>query len=220
MSDNNSIKNWAKDDRPREKLIEKGAASLSDSELIALLISTGTKELSAVDLSRKLLDSADNSIQKLGTFSIADLKKIKGIGQAKAVTIAAALELGKRRQAEPAHTKPIVSSSRNAFEILQPKIGDLKHEEFWVVCSRKISSGGTHQTVVDPKMIMKVALDESASSIILCHNHPSGNLKPSPEDEKLTKRIQNAAALFDVKLLDHLIIAGNKYLSFADENLL
>lgn len=223
------IKSWAEDDRPREKLLAKSASALSDVELLAILIGTGTKQLSAVDLARMILNSTHSSITELSRLSINDLIKFKGMGQAKAITISAALELGRRRRLEESLDKKKITSSRDAFEIMHPLVGDSNYEEFWIITINRgnfvrntfrISEGSIAGTVADPKKIFKVALDDSASSIILCHNHPSGNPKPSNNDSEITRKCKNAGAFLDMAVLDHIIIAGDKYYSFADEGLL
>jgi len=222
-----SIKSWAEDDRPREKFLLKGRTALSDAELIAILISTGTKEESAVDLAKKILSLTENNLNALGKLSVSDLKKIKGIGEAKAITIIAAFELGRRRKDESITEKKQIISSKDSFHFFYPMLADLKIEEFWVLFLnrsnkilgyKKISEGGISGTVADTKIIFKIALEFLASSIVLCHNHPSGNNKPSSEDEKLTQKIKIAANLLDIHLVDHIIISDNSYYSFADEN--
>jgi len=226
---NLSIKNWAVEDRPREKLMTKGLQSLSDSELIALLIGSGTRKISAVELARQVLHQAGNNLDKLGKCSVPDLKKIKGIGQARAVTIVAALELGRRRKLTdpPEHDK--ISSSADVFNLMFPLLSDLTHEEFWILLlnrsnkvmeKRRISQGGITGTVTDIRMILKMSLDSLSTSLILCHNHPSGNLQPSDADISITRRLKESASLMDIALLDHLIVAGKNYFSFADENIL
>lgn len=223
------ITEWAVEDRPREKLIIKGAASLSDAELLGILISSGTKEKSAVDLGRELLSSAGNNLNYLGKLSVSDLKKIHGIGAAKAVTIIAALELGKRRKlAEALHSQKI-NNSKDIAAIFQPLLGDLPHEEFWilflnksnkVISKMKLSQGGVSGTVTDIRIIMKRAIEHLASGIIVCHNHPSGNLNPSESDIQLTDKIKESGNLLNIQLCDHLIISDNNYYSFADNGLL
>ncbi len=224
-----SIKNWAKEDRPREKLILKGSNSLSPAELIAILIGSGTKEESAVEVAKRLLKTANNNLHELAQFDIKQLKKIKGIGQARAVTIAAALELGRRRKAEDILQKKTISTSLEAFEYFQSFLGDLPHEESHfvtlnnaskVIAHHKTSQGGMAGTVMDPRLILKQALLDSASKIILAHNHPSGNTKPSDADVTITKKINESAKLMDITLLDHLIITQQSYYSFADEGVL
>jgi DNA repair protein RadC len=224
-----SIKNWAEDDRPREKMLKKGIQSLSDAELLAILISTGTREMSAVELSRKILAAANNNLSELGKRSIADLTQTKGIGPAKAVTIAAALEIGRRRNTSESTEKQGISSSKDALHFFHSVMGDLTHEEFWVmylnrsnkiIDTLKISQGGVSGTVTDIRIILKRALELLATSIIVCHNHPSGNLRPSEADTAITNKLKAAAGQMDIKLLDHLIIADNSYFSYADEGLL
>ncbi len=224
-----SIKNWAADDRPREKLIAKGVKSLSDAELLAILIGSGTKDVSAVEVCRTLLSESENKLAHLGKKSIADLMKTKGIGEAKAITIVAALELGLRRKHMEIPDKPKITSSKEAFEFIHSFISDIAHEEFWVVFLNrsnkiidkyKLSQGGISGTVIDVRLLLKRALELLASSLIICHNHPSGNLQPSDNDIKITDKIKTAAQQMDIKLLDHLIIFDNSYLSFSDEGLL
>ena len=223
------ITEWAVEDRPREKLIIKGAASLSDAELLGILISSGTKEKSAVDLGRELLGYADNNLNSLGKLSVNDLKKIHGIGAAKAVTIIAALELGRRRKlAEALHSQKI-NDSKDIAEIFQPLLADLPHEEFWIlflnksnriISKMKLSQGGVSGTVTDVRIIMKKAIEHLASGIIVCHNHPSGNINPSESDIQITNKIKESGKLFDIQLYDHLIISDKDYYSFADNGLL
>ena len=224
-----SIKTWNEDDRPREKLLVKGKTSLSDAELIAILIGSGNKDESAVGLSKRILSSAGNNLKELGKKSITDLLEFKGIGEAKAVTILAALELGRRRQAVDALEREKVTSSKAAFELLRPMIGDLPHEEFWAVYvnnsnkvlqMQQLSKGGITGTVVDVRLTMKSALQLGAVGIILAHNHPSGTIKPSASDLKLTEKLKFAGDSLDIKILDHLIITEKAYFSFADEQLL
>lgn len=219
------IKDWAKEDRPREKLVAKGPSALSDAELLAILISTGTKEKSAVDLGRELLKRAGNNLNTLGKLELSDIRKVAGIGEAKAVTIAAALELGRRRKMVTPPVTAQIRSSRDAADIFQPLLADLKHEEFWLlflsrsnkeISRMKLSQGGISGTVIDVRIIMKKAVECLASGLILCHNHPSGNSSPSEADIQLTRKIRDAGKLMDVNLLDHIIICGNDYYSFAD----
>jgi DNA repair protein RadC len=226
---NYSIKQWAKDDRPREKLLAKGPQTLSDSELLAILILNGNKEKSALDLAKDVLKLGKNNLPELGKLSVRELTKIKGIGEAKAVTIVAALEIGRRRQALAAREKPVVSSSADVALYLQTLLRDHRHEVFAVLFLNRankinhfqiISEGGITGTVADPRVILKKALEEDAVNLILCHNHPSGSLKPSRADEELTKKIKEAATYFDIKVLDHLIVSDDGYYSFADEGLL
>jgi DNA repair protein RadC len=221
------IKAWAEDDRPREKFLLKGKHSLSNTELLAILIATGTKNESAVDLARKILQLTNDNLNELGKLSINDLKKVKGIGEAKAITIAAALELGRRRKDEDAKQIEIVKTSREVFNYFEPLLADLPHEEFWilllarnrkVIARVKISEGGVAGTVVDTKIIFKHAIENLASYIVLCHNHPSGNLQPSTADIQITKNLKNAAKLLDIEIVDHIIIGNNKYYSFADND--
>ena len=221
------IKAWAEDDRPREKFLLKGKQSLSNTELLAILIATGTKNESAVDLARKILQLTNDNLNELGKLSINDLKKVKGIGEAKAITIAAALELGRRRKDEDAKQIEIVKTSREVFNYFEPLLADLPHEEFWilllarnrkVIARVKISEGGVAGTVVDTKIIFKHAIENLASYIVLCHNHPSGNLQPSTADIQITKNLKNAAKLLDIDIVDHIIIGNNKYYSFADND--
>jgi len=223
------ITEWSLDDRPREKLLLKGNAALSDAELIAILIGSGSREESAVGLAKRVLQHNKNNLNQLARLSINELKKFKGIGEAKAVSIVAALELGRRRRLETALETPKISSSRNAFELLQPVIGDLNHEEFWVLYlnnankvlrKKQLGKGGFTGTVVDIRVLYKNALEISATSVILSHNHPSGKLKPSQSDLDLTVKIQEAGQVLDIQVLDHLIIAENLYFSFADEEVL
>jgi len=220
---------WAVEDRPREKLIQKGPSSLSDAELLAILISSGTKERSAVDLGRELLAIVNNNLNNLGRLQIGDLKKIHGIGNARAVTIAAALEIGRRRKLSEAPEVLQIKCSKDVAEIFQPLLADLIHEEFWilflnrsnrVINRMKLSQGGISGTVTDVRMVMKQAIEYLASGIIVCHNHPSGNLNPSESDTKITQKIKEAGNLMDIQLLDHLIISDKDYYSFADNGLL
>lgn len=223
------ITEWAPSDRPREKLIEKGAAALSDAELLAILISTGTKSKSAVDLGRELLALAGNNLNTLGRLDITDLRSLPGIGEAKAVTIAAALELGRRRKLAEAPENGQIKSSADVFNIFHPLLSDLSHEEFWIlflnrsnkpINRMKISQGGISGTVTDVRIIMKKAVENLASGLVVCHNHPSGNNNPSESDIQITQKIREAGTLLDVQLLDHIIIAGSAYYSFADNGLI
>ncbi len=223
---NLSIKSWAEEDRPREKLLHKGKSALSDAELLAILIGSGSAQDSAVSLAQKVLQSAANNLNELGRRSIPELQTFKGIGQAKAVTIAAAMELGRRRQLSRIVDKPQVSRSRDAFDAIAPILVDLQHEEFWIlnlnranrVMSRsRISMGGMAGTVVDAKIVFRKALHAEASAIILCHNHPSGNLNPSQADLDLTRKLVRAGQSIDIPVLDHLIVSERGYYSFADE---
>jgi len=223
------ITDWAAEDRPREKLIQKGTASLSDAELLGILISSGTREKSAVDLGRELLVKVNNNLNALGKLSISDLKKLHGIGTARAVTIAAALELGRRRKLAETPDVPQIKCSKNVADIFIPLLSDLTHEEFWilflnrsnkVIARMKLSQGGISGTVTDVRMVMKKAIEYLASGIIVCHNHPSGNLNPSESDTRITQKIKEAGSLMDIQLLDHLIISDKDYYSFADNGLL
>lgn len=224
-----SIKNWAEDERPREKMLLKGSASLSDAELLAILISSGTKERSAIELARDILSLAHNNLHELGRLTVADLKKVKGIGVARGITIAAALELGRRRQMAEGMLRPVLQSSKQAAEIVMPLLRDLNHEVFCVLYLNQasrllrheiISSGGLTGTVADIRIILKNALLHNANQLIVAHNHPSGNLQPSSADRELTRKLKEASTNMDIKLLDHLIVAGVAYLSFADEGMM
>jgi DNA repair protein RadC len=227
---NYCIKQWAKDDRPREKLLTRGASSLSDSELLAILIRHGRRNKTAVDLAKELLDKAGkNNLNQLAKASAAELMKIPGIGEAKAITIMAALELGRRRQTADFLQKPVVSSSHDIATFLQSQFQDHSHEIFAVAFLnqankvlhfRKISEGGITGTVADPRIILRTALEQHAVSLILCHNHPSGSLKPSRQDEELTQKIKEAARYFDIRVVDHIIVSEAGYFSFADEGIL
>lgn len=226
---NLTIKSWSIDDRPREKLLFKGRSALSDAELIAILIGSGSREDSAVELSKKILIKNDNDLNALSKCSVKDLISFNGIGEAKAIAIVAALELGRRRKELPASKKKSLTSSQNVFEFMHSIFIDLPHEEFWILTLNRanhpikkhfISKGGLSQTIVDVKLISKQALDDFANSIILFHNHPSGNLTPSDSDKMITNKIKQAISLFDITLLDHLIFSDDNYYSFADEGLL
>ncbi len=229
MSNKLSIHQLSEEDRPREKLLSRGRQQLSNAELLAILIGSGNKEKNAIELSQEILFSANNNLNELARLSIKDLTKFSGIGEAKAITIASALELGRRRKKDEVLTKPKVTSSRDAYNIISPYLLDLAHEEFWILClnranqlikTENISSGGFSGTVADPKVIFKKALDNNSSSMILVHNHPSGNLKPSQSDMKITKQLKQAGAVLEIPVLDHLIFTDKDYFSFADENLL
>jgi len=223
------ITDWAVEDRPREKMIQYGTSSLSDAELLGILISSGTREKSAVDLGRELLAIVNNNLNTLGKLTLADLTKIHGIGNARAVTIAAALELGRRRKLAEIPEVVQIKCSKDVADIFQPILSDLLHEEFWIlflnrsnrVISRmKLSQGGISGTVTDVRLVMKKAIETLASGIIVCHNHPSGNLNPSESDSKITQKIKDAGNLLDIQLLDHLIISDKDYYSFADNGLI
>lgn len=230
MQENNySIKKWAKDDRPREKLLTLSASSLSNSELLAILIHHGTKDKTAIDLAKEIMRLGKDNLNELGKLTLKDLMRIKGIGEAKAVTIAAALELGRRREAGSYLEKPVISTSRDIANYLQSLLRDHGREIFAVAFLNQankinhleiISEGGITGTVADPRIILKKALEENAVSLILCHNHPSGSLKPSKADEELTRKIKEAAKYFDIRVLDHVIVSEAGYFSFADEGIL
>jgi len=223
-----NIKSWSPEDRPREKLLSKGISSLSDAELIAILIGSGTAKLSAVDVAKKVLAYVENNLDSLAKLTVKELMKAKGIGEAKAITIVAALELGRRRKDQSPDEKPKIDGSKTAFDLIKGDVMDLPHEEFWVILlnranrvirKKRVSEGGVSGTVADPKIIFKLAVDELASGIIVVHNHPSGNLKPSESDINLTKKIKEAGKVLEIAMLDHLIIAHDRYFSFADEGL-
>ncbi len=224
-----SIKHWSDDDKPREKLVNKGRSVLSDAELIAILIGSGSRSESAVELSKSILSSVDNNLNELGRLSIKQLMQFKGIGEAKAVTIAAALEIGRRRRGEEAQKIDKINSSKDAYEILQPIMGELEHEEFWilylnnsnkVLFKSQLSKGGITGTLVDVRLIMKQTLELGAVGIILAHNHPSGTLRPSAADKQITEKIKRASESLDIKVLDHLIVTQKNYYSFADNQTL
>lgn len=224
-----SIKNWADDDRPREKLVQKGSYVLSDAELIAILIGSGSREESAVELSKRILASVNHNLNELGNLSVNQLMRFKGIGEAKAVTIAAALEMGRRRRMEDTSKITKIKSSHDVFELLYPLIGELQHEEFWIVYlnnsnkvvhKAQLSKGGITGTLVDVRLVLKQALELGAVGIVLAHNHPSGTLKPSTADRQITNKLKTAAEALDIKILDHLILARHQYISFADKGIL
>jgi DNA repair protein RadC len=224
-----TIKEWAEDDRPREKMISKGVSALSDAELMAILIGSGTKNETAVAISQRILSSVNNNLNELGKYTLKDLTKTKGIGTAKAVTIMAALELGRRRKISEALNRKQITSSTDVIEIFQPLLSDLPHEEFWVLLLNRankvidrvrVSEGGFTATVVDVRKIMQIALDNQAIGLILCHNHPSGNHNPSDDDLKITVKIREASNTLDIKLLDHLIVTNDKCFSMADNSLI
>lgn len=225
-----NIKDWAEEDRPREKMLLKGVASLSDAELLGILIGSGNKNETAVELAQRILHSVSNNLNALGKLEIKDLiKNFNGIGEAKAITIVAALELGRRRKLSEVVVQPQIVSSEDVFHILHPVLGDLKHEEVWVLLLNKankvlkklqVSKGGVSGTVVDIRMIMKEAIESLASAIILCHNHPSGNTNPSGEDSTITRRLKEAGEVMDIRLLDHIIIGDNSYYSYRDHDCL
>jgi DNA repair protein RadC len=224
-----SIKEWAVEDRPREKMLAKGIRSLSEAELVAILIGSGNLEESAVEVSRRILASVNNNLNELGKKTISDLQKFKGIGPAKAITIAAAMELGRRRKLTDPEEKLKVVTSSDVAAIFKPLLSDLSHEEFWVLLLNRnnlvidkmlVSQGGLSGTVIDVRIILKSAIEKLASSIVLCHNHPSGNLIPSEADKDITKKIKEAGKHMDIPVIDHLIIANDLYFSFADEGLI
>ncbi|MDG2194298.1 MAG: DNA repair protein RadC [Polaribacter sp.] len=224
-----TIKSWAIDDRPREKLLAKGKSVLSDAELIAILIASGNREESAVDLSKRILLSVENNINQLAKLSVAQLMQFKGIGEAKAVSIITALEIGKRRHFESLLERPKIKGSKDVYALIQPLIGELDHEEFWVLYldnsnkvlqKKQLSRGGITATMVDIRLVFKKAVEIASVAIIVCHNHPSGKLKPSASDKELTQKIKQSGDLLDIKLLDHLIITQKDYFSFADNGVL
>ena len=227
--ENGTLKSWAEADRPREKLLKLGRHTLSDSELIAILLRTGATQLTVVELSRKLLANCNNDLTELSRLSVKDLAKERGMGEVKAITLVAALELGRRRREAEAMKKEKITTSQDAVNIMQPHLADLVHEEFWilllnranvVINKKNVSSGGVSGTVVDPKIVFKIAIENNASSIILCHNHPSGNNKASQEDIALTRKLKEAGILLDLTVIDHIIIAGSSFYSFADEGMM
>lgn len=224
-----TIKSWSPEDRPREKLMAKGTSALSEAELIAILIGSGTAALSAVEVAKKLLQQVNYNLNDLARLSVKDLMKAKGIGEAKAITIVAALELGRRRKEQDPESKPKITTSKDAFQMLQGDFMDLPNEEFWVLLlnranrvikKQRVSAGGVSGTVADPKIIFKLALEELASGVIVAHNHPSGNLQPSQSDLDLTRKLKESGKFLEIQLLDHIILAGNRYLSLADEGMM
>jgi len=224
-----TIKNWAVEDRPREKLLTKGKSSLTNAELIAILIGSGSSNQSAVELSREILASHQNDLHRIAQLEVVDLKKFKGIGEAKAITIVSALELGRRRKETEIEKKPKVVSSKQAYDLMEADLHDQLHEEFWIIllkrngeliCKEIISRGGVSGTMVDSKIIFKKALDTLASGMILVHNHPSGNLTPSQADISLTKKLKEAGEVLDIKVMDHIIYTNADYFSFSDQGLL
>lgn len=222
-----TIREWSEDDRPREKMLRKGTSSLSDAELLAILIGSGNRDESAVELARRIMRECDDNINELARLTIADLcKKFKGIGEAKAITIRAALELGKRRKTSDFLERKQILSSRDLFEVFEPLLIDLVHEEFWIVfmngankvlSTNKLTQGGIQQTIVDVPLLLKMSLERLAQSIAVAHNHPSGQNKPSNEDENITRRIKQGCDAIGIRLLDHIIVARGKYYSFADD---
>ncbi|MCC7246769.1 MAG: DNA repair protein RadC [Saprospiraceae bacterium] len=220
---------WAEEDRPREKMLLKGKSALSDAELLAILLGSGSRGESAVDLARKILASVNHNLHDLGKCSLKELQKFKGMGEAKAISIAAALELGRRRQLSNLQDRPKITSSRDAFEAIASMLNDLFHEEFWILLlnranevthRHRLSSGGTAGTVVDIKQVFKTAIEHQASAIIAIHNHPSGQLQPSAADRQLTAKLKQSGLLVDIPVLDHLIVSERGYFSFADEGLM
>ena len=229
--ESSGIKSWAEEDRPREKLLQKGKHMLSESELIAILVRSGTKKNDALQVSKELLGKVQNDLNALSKLSVKDMLslKVKGIGETKAITIVAALELGRRRQSSEVKDKEKITSSRDIFDALHPLLADKPHEEFWILLLNRankvidkmsISSGGLTGTVADVRMIFNHAIKSQATSIVLSHNHPSGNLSPSQSDIDLTKKMVRAGETLDIKVLDHLIIGENRYYSFADEGMI
>nr|WP_299356067.1 DNA repair protein RadC [Mucilaginibacter sp.] len=224
-----SIKSWAEEDRPREKLSTQGRRALTDAELIAILIGSGSRTESAVELSKRILHHYGNDLNNLGKANIAELSRFKGIGEAKAISIIAALEVGRRRNETETKTPEIVKGSKDAYNVLRKTFMDLSHEEFWllllhqsgkVIAKELISKGGLTGTVADPKIIFNIALQHNAVSIVMAHNHPSGNLKPSQLDTDLTKKIANAGRMLDINVLDHIIVTNDGFYSFADDGVI
>lgn len=221
-----NLKEWAEEDRPREKLLIKGVSALSDSELLAILIGSGNKEETAVELSQRILHSESNNLDKLARLSVSGLTKFRGIGEAKAITIVAALELGRRRNAKERTSIPNICHSSDVFSIMEPLLSDIVHEEVWILLlnqsnkiikKEQVSRGGISSSIIDIRIILKSAIESSASGIILCHNHPSGNIIPSKNDDLITERLSNACQIMDIKLLDHIIIGAKSYYSYKDE---
>lgn len=222
-----TIRDWAEDDRPREKMLKKGAQSLSDAELLAIMIGSGNRNETAVELSRRILHECHDNLNELAQLTIADMcKRFKGIGEAKAITIMAALELGKRRKTSDILERRKITSSLDLFELFEPQLVDLSHEEFWVgllngankvIEIKRLTQGGSRQTVVDVPMLLKLALEKSALAVVVAHNHPSGQNRPSHEDEVITRRIKSGCDAIGISFLDHIIIAKGQYYSFADE---
>lgn len=221
------IREWPIDDRPREKMIHNGAETLSNAELVAILLGTGTRKESAVDLAKRILQAAENNLNELGKFSISTLcKQFNGVGPAKAVILAAALEIGKRRRTSEVVKRIQIRNSKDIYELFHARLTDLKHEECWIMLMNnqhrildtiRISHGGVSETTVDPKIVLKHALDKLASSLVLCHNHPSGNPNPSSCDDKITQKIKTACQNLDIQLTDHIVFSESGYYSYADE---
>jgi len=229
MDDLKNIKSWSPDDRPREKMLAKGASALSDAELLAILIGTGTREESALDISRKILKSVGNDLFSMGGITLKELVQFRGVGEAKAVVLLSALELGKRRRAGEFKKENRIRNSRDVYERFLEHMSNLKHEEFWVmslsraqqvIAMNKIGEGGLSSTIADPKKVFRIALENNAASIIVAHNHPSGNLQPSPEDNKLTNRLRENGTMMECPLIDHLVVTDNGYYSYADDGAL
>ncbi len=221
-----SIKSWSEEDRPREKMMTKGVASLTDSELLAILIGSGTREISAVELSKQILQEANNNIAELGKRNVKELMKHRGIGEAKAITIVSAMELARRRMLTSSNDVVVISSSADAYNIIGPQLMDLPHEEFWILLLNKgmrlikrvnIASGGVGGVVVDKSIIFKHAIEHLASSIILVHNHPSGRINPSSEDNRVTQELCKGGKILGIHIADHIIVGGNKFYSYMDE---
>ena len=223
------ISQWAEDDRPREKLLLKGKHVLSDAELVAILMGSGSRNESAVDLAKRILNSSNDNLIELSKLSVKDLMKFKGVGEAKAISIIAALELGRRRRSAETLEKKKITSSKDVFEYFQSFLSDRNYETFYILLLNRankiikevmISEGGLAGTVTDPKKIFKIGLENNASSIVLCHNHPSGNIEPSESDNKLTRKLKNAGEMLDLPIIDHIIVGDEKYYSFADEGMM
>jgi DNA repair protein RadC len=224
-----TIKSWSPEDRPREKLLLKGTSALSDAELIAILLGSGTAKMSALDVAKLVLAAANNQLHELAKFSVNDLTKVNGIGEARAITIIAAMELGRRKKDADREETLRIGSSRDVYEYMLADLTDIAHEEFWIILVNRsnriikklrVSIGGVAGTVADPKIIFKRAIEELASGIILVHNHPSGNISPSQADKDLTKKMKEAGKHLEIQVLDHIIIGGKKYFSFADEGIM
>lgn len=224
-----TIKNWAEEDRPREKLLTKGKSHLSNAELIAILLRSGSRSLSAVDLAKEILQDSSNNLNRLARLEINDLKRFNGVGEAKALAIVSALELGRRRKPDDRRKRTRLLAASETYEYIKPQLQDLKHEEFWiillrrnhdVICKFQVSSGGVSGTLVDPKLIFKRAIEELATGLILIHNHPSGNARPSESDVRLTRKIQSAGKMLDISIVDHLIFTDESYYSFSDDKML
>lgn len=231
MSENNffPIRHWSEDDRPREKLLTKGKTALNDAELLAILLGSGSRNETAVDLGRRILTSAHDNLNAIGKLSVAQLLTFKGIGQAKAVTIVAAMELGRRRRESEAVVLTKITSSHTVFEVMQPVIGELPHEEFWIIylnnankiiTKSQLSKGGITGTLVDVRLVLRTAIENGAVGLVLVHNHPSGTLTPSEADRQITRKLKCASESLDIKILDHVIVTETQYFSFADDGIL